>query len=408
MITLWKIAFRNLGRNRRRSALTLAAVALGMGLLVVLAGLVEGEIDLALRNGIRLGTGHVQVREESYEEEKLSLAWEDLLENPQDLSARAEALEEVRVATPVLWANGILGTAEESVGLRVVGLDPRSEAHAPFREGLVAGQFLDPEDRGGILIGQRLAESLELGVGSDVSLLVSTANQQPDEAIFTVRGLFNTGVPAYDETTVLLPLDKAQAFTRAEDRASAVWMLLYDREEAEDVAAALRGPQFKVVTWRELNFALLNAVEQSMGIMVLMYLVMLAVVAVIVANTLLMSVFERTQEMGILAALGMKGRQILTMFLLEAGTLGAMGVVLGIVLGGLGVLYLATIGLHIGDMTTAVAYSDMAIPSTIYAEFAVQETVMLSIASLVITILASLYPAWLGARMEPAEALRAL
>jgi len=408
MITLWRIAFRNLGRNRRRSALTLVAVALGMGLLVVLAGLVEGEIDLALRNGIRLQTGHLQVRDESYEEEEFSLAWEDLLENPRDLAAQAEALEEVRVAAPVLWANGILSAREESVSVRVVGIDPRSEAHAPFREGLAAGQFLDPDDRDGILIGQRLAKSLELDVGSDVSLLVSTANQQPDEAIFTIRGLFNTGVPAYDETTVLLPLDKAQAFTRAEDRASAVWMLLHDREEAEDVAASLRAPQFEIVTWRELNSALLNAVEQSMGIMVLMYLVMLAVVAVIVANTLLMSIFERTQEMGILAALGMKGRQILMMFLLEAGTLGAMGVVLGILLGGLGVLYLATVGVNIGDMTTAVAYSDMAIPSTIYAEFAVQETITLSIASLLITILASLYPAWLGARMEPAEALRAL
>jgi ABC-type lipoprotein release transport system permease subunit len=407
MITLWRMAYRNLGRNRRRSVLTLLAVALGMGLLVVLVSFVKGEIGASLRNSIRLQTGHVQVREESYEKEQLSLAWEDLLENPQDLAARAEALGEVRVATPVLWANGILSTREESVGVRVVGIDPRSEAYAPFREGLVAGQFLDPEDRGGILIGQRLAESLELSVGSDVSLLVSTANQQPDEAIFTIRGLFDTGVPVHDETTVILPLDKAQAFTRAEDRASAIWMLLHDREKAEDIATALDAPQLEVVTWRELNFALLNAVEQSMGIMYLMYLVMLAVVAVIIANTLLMAVFERTQEMGILAALGMKGRQILTMFLLEAGTLGAMGVLLGILLGGLGVLYLATIGVHIGDLTQ-VAYSDMALPSTIYAEFAVQETIMLAIASLVITILASLYPAWLGARMEPAEALRAL
>jgi ABC-type lipoprotein release transport system permease subunit len=408
MITLWRIAFRNLGRNRRRSVLTLIAVALGMGLLVVLAALVEGEVDLALRNGIRLQTGHVQVRDESYQEENLSLAWEDLLEDPRNLAAQAEALEQVRVATPVLRASGILGTPQDSVGVRVEGIDPRSEAHAPFRDGLVAGQFLDPDDREGILVGQRLAESLQLGVGSDVSLLVSTANQQPDEAIFTVRGLYDTGVPAYDETTVILPLDKAQAFTRAEDRASAIWMLLHDREQAGAVVAALSAPQFEVVTWRELNFALLNAMEQSTGIMVLMYLVMLAVVAVIVANTLLMSVFERTQEMGILAALGMKGRQILTMFLLEAGTLGAMGVLLGLLLGGLGVLYLATVGFDIGDMTTAVAYSDMAIPSRIYGKFAVQETITLSIASLAITILASLYPAWLGARMEPAEALSAL
>jgi ABC-type lipoprotein release transport system permease subunit len=408
MITLWRMAYRNLGRNRRRSALTLIAVALGMGLLVVLAGLVKGEIDLALRNSIRLQTGHVQIRQASYEEEELSLAWEDLLGNPRDLAARTEALDAVRFATPVLWANGILGAGQESVRVRVMGIDPRSDAHAPFRDAVVAGQFLSPDDRGGILIGRRLAESLELGVGSDVSLLVSTANQQADEAVFAIRGLYDTGVPAYDETSVLLPLDKAQAFTRAEDRASAVWMLLHDREKAEDVATALRGQQLQVVTWQELNFALLNAVEQSTGIMYLMYMVMLAVVAVIVANTLLMSVFERTQEMGILSALGMKGGQILTMFLMEAGILGALGVLSGILLGGLGVLYLATIGLDIGDMATAVAYSDMAIPSKIYAEFAVQETVLLSIASLALIILASLYPAWLGARMEPAEALAAL
>jgi ABC-type lipoprotein release transport system permease subunit len=379
-----------------------------MGLLVVLASLTKGEIDAALRNSIRLQTGHVQLREESYEEEKLSLAWEDLLENPHDLAAWVEAIKEVHVATPVLWADGILGTQDDSVGVRVLGMDPLSEAHAPFQEAVAAGEFLGSQDRGGILVGQRLADSLELDVGSDVSLLVSTANQQPDEAVFTIRGLYNTGVPAQDETTVILPLDKAQAFTRAEDRASAIWILLSHSEQAEDVAAVLRAEQYEVVTWRELNSTLLNAVEQSMGIMVLMYLVMLAVVAVIVANTLLMSVFERTREIGILAALGMKGREILVMFLFEAGTLGAMGVLLGILMGGLAVLYLATIGLHIGDMSAAVAYSDMAIPSTIYAEFAVQETITLSLASLLITILASLYPAWLGARMEPAEAFRAL
>jgi lipoprotein-releasing system permease protein len=103
----------------------------------------------------------------------------------------------------------------------------------------------------------------------------------------------------------------------------------------------------------------------------------------------------------------MKGRQILAMFLLEAGTLGAMGVLLGLLLGGAGVLYLATVGVNIGDLTGVGSY-ELALPTTIYAEFAVQETVVLSIASLVITLLASLYPAWLGARMEPAEALSAL
>jgi ABC-type antimicrobial peptide transport system permease subunit len=134
--------------------------------------------------------------------------------------------------------------------------------------------------------------------------------------------------------------------------------------------------------------------------------VVLAVVAVVIANTLLMAVFERTREMGILAALGMKGRQIMAMFVLEAGALAVVGVILGVILGSLGVYYLATVGWHIGEMA-AVATSEVAYGETIYARFDWSDTIILSLASLVITLVASLYPAWFAARMEPIDALRA-
>jgi ABC-type lipoprotein release transport system permease subunit len=163
----------------------------------------------------------------------------------------------------------------------------------------------------------------------------------------------------------------------------------------------------RTFTWRDLNQVILQAVEMSMGIMVLMYLVVLAVVAVVIANTLLMSVFERTREMGILAALGMKGRQVLAMFVLEAAILGVIGIAVGILLGSLGVYYLATQGWHIGDLAS-MATAEVAYGETIYAQFAPAEMVQLSIASLAITLLASLYPAWFAARMEPIDALRAL
>jgi ABC-type lipoprotein release transport system permease subunit len=407
MLQLWRIAYRDLRRNKRRSILTLIAVALGMGLLVTLSGLVEGEMAGALENSIRLQTGHLQVREESYDEDKVSLKWEDLLANAPGLAVQAQALPGVRAATPMLWASGILGTRDETVGVRVFGIDPFSEAHTPIRESLVAGQFLSPDDRSGILIGQQLAKSLGLAEGSQISLLVNTADEQPDEAIFTIRGLYNTGVPSYDESTVFLPLAKAQAFTRTEGRASAILVLLHRQEDADATAAMLRAPQLEVLTWRDLNQLFLSTIEVSMSFMYLMYLIVLAIVAVVIANTLLMSVFERTREMGILAALGMKGRQILTMFLLEAGMLGTAGIILGILLGSLGVLYLATVGLDVG-VEAGVASTSFALSSTIYARFAPSAVAGLAIAGLVITLLASLYPAWFAARMEPIDALRAL
>jgi ABC-type lipoprotein release transport system permease subunit len=406
---LWMIAYRDLGRNKRRSALTLVAVALGMALLVVMSGLIEGAVAGSLENSIRLQTGHLQVREESYDEDKVSLEWKDLLNDPQGLIAQLQASEDVRVATPVLWANGMLTVRDESVGVQVFGIDPLSEAYTPIRDGLVAGDFLTPDDRDGILMGQRLAESLGLTVGQRIVLVVSTADQQPDDDTFTIRGLYATGVASYDETRVFLPLSKAQAFTRTEGRASAIFVLLNRQEDADAVAAALQAPGLSVLTWRDLNQVLLQTMEASAILLNMMNLLVLAVVAVVIANTLLMAVFERQREMGILAALGMKRRQILTTFVLEAGSLGMAGIILGILLGGLGVAYLARVGLPIGEAATAGEASNIITYGNIlYARFAPSAWAKLSVASLIITLLASLYPAWFAARMEPIEALRAL
>ena len=405
---LLMIAIRDLGRNRRRSFLTLSAVALGLALLVLISGLMAGSVDGALQNSIRLQTGHLQVRDESYDEEKVSLEWEDLLDAPQELVTQIEAIPGVQTAAPLLWANGIVTLRDESVGVRVFGIDPLSDASAPFKEGIIAGEFLGADDRSGILIGHRLAKSMGLEVGDQVNLLVTTADEQPDEAFFTIRGLYNTNVPAYDETTVFLPISKAQAFTGAGERASAIFILLVNREYTGSVAAGLQNPLYEVLTWQELNQVLFGALETSAGMMSLMYMIVLAVVAVVVANTLLMAVFERTREMGILASLGMKARQILIMFLLEAGTLGIMGIALGVMLGSLGVAYLANVGWNLGELAATAASAEIAYGSTVYAKFAPTDTIILSAASLVITLLASLYPAWIAARMEPVDALRAV
>ncbi len=368
MFKLWRIAIRDLGRNKRRSALTLIAVMMGLALLIALHSFEMGAMQGSIENNIRVQSGHVQVRGGSYDEDKVSLEWEDLLEDPLGLAAQAQTLAEVRAAAPVLWAGGILGTVEDSVGVRVFGIDPPSEMAAPFREGLV-GEFLTPDDRSGVLISQRLANNLELAAGDDVNLLINTSGEQPDEAIFTIRGLYDTGLPAFDEATIFLPLAKAQAFTRAGERASAVVVLLHDQEDADAVAAALRAPGLDVLTWRDLNQLMLQAMESALGFLYMIYLIVLAIVAVVVANTLLMSVFERTREMGILAALGMKGRQIMAMFIMESATLGAIGVILGVLLGSLGVYYLATKGIYLGDMASDVASVDLAYGETMYARF---------------------------------------
>lgn len=404
---LWTLAYRDLGRNRRRSALSLLAVALGLALLIMLNGYIAGTMEGTLQNSIRLRTGHVQIRAASYEEEQLSLVAKDLLADPEALAARAGALGEVKAAAPVVWASGILETIDDSAGLQISGIDVASPIYAPIRDAIVAGAYLAPDDRGGILIGKRLADSMGIGVGQKVNLAIVNADGRPDEGIFEIRGLYATGIPSYDESTAFLPLSKAQAFTGANRYASAVVILLHDQNDAERVAAALRGPGVTALTWSELNLLFVQLMQTSMSIYMILDFIVMLIVAVIIANTLLMSVFERIREMGILAALGMKGRGLLQMFLLQAVTLGLAGIVVGVALGSAGVAYLAVAGIPLGDQVASVGGSNLTLGSTVHARFVPGTFAALSLAMLLIVSLASLYPAWYAARLEPVEALRA-
>jgi ABC-type lipoprotein release transport system permease subunit len=404
---LWTLAYRDLGRNRRRSFFTLLAVALGLALLMVMNGYIAGVMEDSLQNSIRLRTGHVQIRAGSYEEEKLSLQAKDLLADPDGLAARARALPEVKAAAPVVWASGILETIDDSAGLRIYGVDTTSPIYAPIQDAMVAGAFLTPDDRGGILIGKALADSMGVGVGQRVTLAIVNSDGRPDEGTFTIRGLFATGIPSYDESAALLPLSKAQAFTGTNGHASAIFILLNNQADTEKVAAALHGRDIAVLSWSDLNQVFVQAIQTGMSFYVILDFIVMLIVAVIIANTLLMSVFERIREMGILAALGMKGRTILQVFLLEAAVLGLAGIAAGLVIGSAGVGYLATSGIPIGDKMASVGGSSIALGTTLYARFVPGTFAALCLAMLLIVLLAALYPAWYAARLEPVEALRA-
>lgn len=403
---LWVIAYRDLLRNRRRSLLTMLAVALGLALLIVLNGYIAGVLEDSLQNSIRLQTGHIQLRAQSYTEEKVSLQWQDLLDQPEDLATRASALPAVQAAAPVLWATGMLNTIDEASGVRVYGIDTTSALYTPIQNGIIAGAYLAADDRNGILIGQNLANSLGVGIDQKVSLTIVDADGAPIEGIFTVRGLFSTGIPSYDDSALFMPLDKAQAFTRTERHASAIMMLLHQQVDADAVAATLATPGITALTWRDLNAILLQTMATGMSFYIILDAIVMLIVAVLIANTLLMAVFERIREMGILAALGMKGSQIRTMFLLEAMILGLVGIAVGLGIGCAGVAYLATAGIPVGDMGKAA--DGIALGTVLYARFVPGTFAALSGATLIVILLASLYPAWFAARLEPVDALRSV
>lgn len=401
MGNLLKLAFRNLGRNKTRSLLSILAVGAGMSLLLLMASVLEGEMRGALDNTIRLQSGHLQIRPASYEEGRISLKWEDLIADPDQVVEKIKSLPQVVLATPRLSASAILSIGDESKGVQILGIDPGSAANQTFRDGMIAGEFLQADDREGILVGNLLADKLSLAVGDKVNLLVTTSNGDVDEQLFNVRGIYTTRTPGFDEGTVFMPLLKAQTITATENHASTIFILLQDREQAESVEQALQSGSFQVLTWREQNQFVVQFEDYAGVFLIFLYLIVLGITATVVTNTLVMAVFERTREIGILAAIGMKGRGIMAQFLAEAALLATGGVIGGLILGGIMVSYFNVNGFYIGNMgITGVLFEDR-----IFAHLTLNNAVTLALVTYIITLIASLYPARLAARMEPVEAL---
>ena len=401
MMNYFKMAYRNLGRHRRRSILSGLALAMGTALLMFVAAFFQGEMRSSLETTLRLNTGHIQVRDADYDPDKLSVAWDYLIENPDQVAAQIETLDQVQAATPRLLASGIVSVRDDSSGVQIIGVDPDSSANDPYRH-LVSGDFITADDREGIVIGNPLAESLGLKVGDQLTLLINTSDGDVDEQIFIVRGIFTTGSTAYDKGIVLLPLVKAQAFSGAENHASMIFILLKDREQAEAVAAAMPSQNFQVETWRELNSLLVLINDFSNAYITFINLIVLGVTATVIINTLLMSVFERTREIGILTAIGMKGRQIIVLFLAEACLLALGGVTFGSLAGWALSAYFAKVGIYFGDLGIS---QGMILDDRIYPYLTLESAINLIVTAFIITVLASLYPARLASRMEPVEAL---
>ncbi|MFL7837794.1 MAG: ABC transporter permease [Candidatus Promineifilaceae bacterium] len=404
--TFWTIAFRDLIRNRRRTFTTLLAVALGMLVVMLMAGMLRGVMDSAMRDNINVVTGHLQLRAESYEAENMSLLGKDLVQDPQYLVTRIEVLPEVKSVAPVLWASTILSTPRESTGLKITGIDPDDVFHSPIRQGMVEGEYLNADDRGQILLSQRLAEDMEITVGQQVSLATGDANGGLDEGLFNVKGTFNTGFPGYDNSNVIMPLSQAQSFTRTGDRASSIIVILNDSADTAKVAAALATPGIHIYTWEDMNQFFIQSMQAGESFYYLIYIIVILVVAILIANTLLMSVFERTREMGILASLGMKQRQIMVMVLIEAAILALIGIFFGVLLGLGAVGYLAQVGFDMGEGTAGLV-EGMAFSSKMYPAMASDQFLILSLLMFGIVVLVSVYPAWYASRMEPVEALHA-
>jgi ABC-type lipoprotein release transport system permease subunit len=487
-----KLAWRNLGRNRRRTVITAVALAVGMSLCVASYGWMDGINADILHALTRFDLGHVQVHNPEYpREHKLK----ETINDPGRVEARAKAIEGVVGVSARVYGFALASHRTKSAGVQLVGVDPATEPTVTELDRHIAeGRYLErqptpwpkgrelteeerAEDRRlteraeadvlaeidalsserpapegerpdgtrgasdqtseisrqlaakvdppparppGVILGADLARILKLKAGQTLFLISQTVDGLSAEARFRVIGIYRTGTSQYDRSRVYLNIADLQRFLRLGNRVHEITVLTRSAERSASVATRLasrvngsgdRGvppahPTVLVRTWDQIRPDIKSMIQLNQASMVLMVAIIFLVAALGVVNTMLMAVFERTRELGMLKALGMSGWRILWLVVVETTLLVLVGSLFGVALGvGLD-LYMMIWGINLGAMTEGISMGGMGLAPTIHAVITLEGVLAPVVVLALMCFLGALYPGIRAARMRPAQGMR--
>jgi ABC-type lipoprotein release transport system permease subunit len=424
VLLLVKIGWRNLWRNPRGTLLTALALGLGLTLLLISLGLLDGSHEQMIGNGVRFGTGHVVIQTQGYQDTgSLELLLPARVVSTTKEFLHTEALKHVlRGVSPRLLASGLLSSAANASGVSMMGVIPKEErAVSLIPQRIVEGDYLHDDQQSGVVIGAELARKLAVKIGAKVVFMTQAVQPPGSEATDTgggemqstllrVTGIFRTGIQAIDAHIIQLPLPEAQALLGVTDRVNQVAVLLEREGDSLMVARALRkqltGVPVEVLPWRESMPTLAQLFLLDEAFNYVMNGVVLAMVGLGILNTILMRVLERRYEFGLCSALGLQPAQLGVMIIGESLALTAISLALGLVLGLSANHYFATAGLDLrwffhSSLPTALVFDPI-----IYSRLSLTRIASsVGIVFLTATVI-SFYPALKAARTELPGALK--
>ena len=406
MAKSFKMAWRNMWRNWRRTAIALTAIVLGLVLLLLLNGVIQGSDQGIYGNAVRLYGGNVQVHAPGY---RLKASRMPLLPlaDAGAVVAAATAQPQVVAAAQRINTGGLVATREGSFPVKITAIQPSvEEPHSLQAENIAAGRFLLDADTDAVLIGQGLATELGVTAGDRVTLVGRSKQETMRQRTMTVVGVYDLGMAEAEKGMVYITVPEAQSLYNLRDQVTEVSILLQEVGQEDTVMPALTAslPTDEVDSWTTLNPDIAETIATKGVYTTIIGFVVLGIASIGILNLMLMAVFERTREMGVLAALGMKGRQIMWLFLIEGAMIGVVGAVIGCAAGYGVVALLGQVGIDFGfasDMGEVTALMG----TRLYPVVSPVNVVFSGLAVVVIAALASLYPAWQAARKEPAAAL---
>jgi len=401
-----RIAWRNIWRHRRRTLIVAVAIALGMGLMMWYDGIIVGFDQAIYGNAIKVLGGNIQVHAEGY---RLKADQTPLLPltDDQKVVEAASAQPQVLAATRRINTGGMISSREGAFAVRITGIEPEAEAEVNLAaQHVVAGRYLASDDGDVIFVGKGLAEAMDVQVGDRMAMTGRSTHQQMRLRTMTVGGIFDLGMPDIEKRTVYISLIEAQELYNLSGQSTEVAIVLKQLGQESTVIEALKPglPGYEIDSWDKNFPELKSALGTKTAIMNIFSVVMLVIAGIGILNLLLMAVYERTREIGLLGALGLRPRQIWFLFILEGILMGLVGVAAGIVFGLAINGLLMKVGLDFTSFSNLTGYMAL-VAGKIYPSWGVEKLFMRATIVTIIAVLASLIPAREASRREPAEAL---
>ena len=409
-----RLAIRNVFRNKVRSLVTLAAIAFGCISLIVAGGFFE-DTFLQMREGvIHSHLGHIQVYTKGYLEKGSARPFDYMIENPDEIKKLISSIEHVKLVTPRITFSGLLSTGENTIAVIGQGVNPEGEQVISVIEtvkgqntgvAIQAGENLSQSDMYDVILGRGLAKAIGSKVGDFVILVSNTIGGALNALDMKVKGVFFTASKEFDDRAVRMPITATQTLLRT-DQVQTLVVLLDKTENTDlvkkDILHLFKNKELglELKPWYELSDFYNKTVELYGRQFLVLKLIIAIIVVLSIFNTINMSVWERTREIGTIMALGAKKREVLKLFLLEGLVLGVLGGLIGITLGtGLAQL-ISFIGIPMppppGATVSWVAHVKV-VPALLFSSFLI---------ALISSLVSSFYPALKASRLIIADALR--
>jgi len=405
----FRLAWRNIWRQKRRTWLTASAMIFSNILLVFMISLQFGSYDMMINNTLRMFSGQVQVQHDGYQD---SQKIRQSVDNIRELASNIR--KQFPLASVTARANSfvLVSSEDRSFGTQVVGVEPTHEAGVSTIPGLLTeGRYLDDPQAAEIVIGSVMARNLKVSVGDELTFLGSGMDGSFAAGVVRVVGIFASGSQDLDRSFAELPLGYFQDAFAMGDSGHVIALSLEELSAVPGIIEPLKRAvasqsDLVVLDWEVLMPGLKQAIQADMASAWFMYAVLITLVAFSVLNTQLMSVLERTREFGVIMALGIKPRRLAFLVVLETFLMALLGLLIGVLLGSMVSAYFAHVGFAYPGMEEMAAKFNM--PAVMYPELDPFSLVLGPVVVFVFCLFAAIYPAFKLYGLRPVEAMRAV